>query len=104
MKHIERGEVWIADLGMVRKIRPVLILTPTPEDDELTVVSVVYHTTKLLGNRWELHIPKPWLKDGAFHLQQIDTVPVVTCERRLGRLTDEEFEMIKARLRERLDL
>jgi mRNA interferase MazF len=104
MKYLEPGEAWIADLGMIAKIRPILILTPTPEDDELALVTVVHHTTKLLGNPWELAIPKPWLKSGAFHLQQIETVPVVKCERRLGKLTDEEFELVKEGLRDRLDL
>ena len=45
-----------------------------PEDDELALFTVVHHTTSLSGNRWELPIRKAFLKEGAFHLQQINTV------------------------------
>jgi len=34
---------------------------------------VVLVTTTLRGNRWELNIPKLFLKPGAFHLQQIQS-------------------------------
>ena len=37
-------------------------------------MTVVLHTTALRGNRWELDIPKPFLKSGAFHLQQVQTI------------------------------
>jgi hypothetical protein len=45
--------------------------------DELDLVTVLLHTTSLRGNRWELNIPKPFLKPGAFHLQQIQTISTV---------------------------
>ena len=78
------GEVWTIDLGLAGKVRPCLILTNLPADDELDMVTVVLHTTALRGNRWELTIPKPFLKPGAFHLQQVQTISTVKLERRLG--------------------
>ena len=33
------------------------------------MVTVLPHTTAVKGNRWELNIPKPFLKPGAFHFQ-----------------------------------
>ena len=84
------------------KVRPALLLTDAPADDELDLVTVLLHTTSLRGNRWELSIPKPFLKQGAFHLQQIQTIATVKLERRLGALAEHEMHAICARLKERL--
>ena len=96
------GEVWQVDLGLAGKIRPCLLLTGYPNDDELALVTIVPHTTALRGNRWELAIPKPFLKNGAFHLQQIQSVPTVRLMRRLGALSPDEMTAIQDRLHERL--
>jgi hypothetical protein len=48
------GEVWLVDLGLAAKVRPCLILSDYPADDELALVVVVPHTTAVRGNRWEL--------------------------------------------------
>src|SRR3954452_13586124 len=94
MPAITPGEVWMTDFGMAAKVRPALLLTGTPADDELDLVTVVLHTTALRGNRWEMDIPKPFLKPGAFHLQQIQTVSTVKLERRLGVLSAAEMQHV----------
>jgi mRNA interferase MazF len=99
------GEVWLLDMGLAAKVRPALILTPEPSDAEHALVTVVAHTTASHPqNAWNVAIPKPWLKQGQFNLQQIGTFPTVKLIRRLGTLTDAEFNMIKSRLSERLGL
>jgi mRNA interferase MazF len=99
------GEVWQVDLGLAGKVRPCLLLTAYPADDELALITVLPHTTALRGTRWELAISKPFLaKDGAFHFQQIQSVPVVRLLRRLGALTDREMKSVRARLVERLQI
>ena len=98
------GEVWQVDLGMAGKVRPCLLLTCFPAEDELALITIIPHTTALRGNRWELTIPKPFLKSGAFHLQQIQSVPMVRLLRRLGALTPEEMNAVATGLRERLAL
>jgi mRNA interferase MazF len=45
------GEIWLIDLGLVAKVRPCLLLTDYPADDELALVTVLPHTTALRGNR-----------------------------------------------------
>ena len=77
MPVVNRGETWVVDFGMAAKARPALLLTGAPADEELDLVTVLLHTTVLRGNRWELNIPKPFLKPGAFHLQQIQTISTV---------------------------
>jgi mRNA interferase MazF len=102
MPAISSGEVWQVDFGLAAKVRPALLLTGNPADDELDLVTVLLHTTSLRGNRWELSIPKPFLKPGAFHLQQIQSVSTVRLERRLGVLTEAEMNQVLDALAERL--
>ena len=102
MPAVFKGEVWLVDFGMVAKVRPALLLTGEPADDELDLVTVLLHTTALRGNRWELAIPKPFLKPGAFHLQQIQSVPTVRLERRLGSLTADEMKLVHDAIRQKL--
>lgn len=89
---------------MTAKVRPALLLTETPADDELDLVTVLLHTTALRGNRWEFSIPKPFLKAGAFHLQQIQTISTAKLERRLGALDEEEMNRVLDALAERLGI
>ena len=89
-------------MGIAGKIRPCLLLTDYPEDDELALVTVVPHTTSLRGNRWELPMPKPFLKEGAFHFQQIQSVSVARLMRRLGKLTEPEMGLVAKMLADRL--
>lgn len=101
MPAARRGEVWQTDLGMVAKVRPCLILTDPPNDNELALVTVCHHTTALRGNRWEISIPKPFLKEGAFHLQQVNTISTVKLMRKLGELTPDEWDQFYNRFLER---
>jgi mRNA interferase MazF len=87
---------------MAAKVRPALLLTGNPADAELDLVTVLLHTTSLRGNRWELSIPKSFLKPGAFHLQQVQSVPTVRLERRLGVLNETEMNQVLDALAERL--
>jgi mRNA interferase MazF len=101
---VERGEIWQIDFGIAAKVRPALLLTDEPKDDELDLFTVLLHTTSVRCNRWELVIPKPFLKPGAFHLQQIQTISGAKLMRRLGRLTDSELTTVNNALSKRLRL
>ena len=104
MPGVNPGEVWMIDFGLAAKVRPALLLTGEPATDELDLVTVVLHTTALRGNRWELNIPKAFLRPGAFHLQQVQTVSTVKLERRLGALTAEEMDRVRNALRNRFGI
>ena len=92
------------DFGLAAKVRPALLLTRDPADDEVDLVTVLLHTTALRGNRWELDLPKPFLKPGAFHLQQIQTVSTIKLERRRGVLTSDEINRVLDALANRLGI
>ena len=98
------GEVWQTDLGMQAKVRPCLVLTRAPDENDLAVVTVVSHTTALRGNQWEVNIPKAFLEEGAFDVQRVATIATVKLERRLGALTTQEFDVVLQKLAERLGL
>ena len=102
MPVVKAGEVWMVDFGLAAKVRPALLLTGAPAEDELDVATTLLHTTALRGSRWELSIPKPFLKPGAFHLQQIQTVSTIKLERRLGALTEVEMNLVLDALAQRL--
>ena len=99
-----RGEIWQVDMGIAGKVRPCLLLTDYPANDELALVTVVPHTTALRGNEWEVAIPKPFLKEDAFHIQQVQSISLPKLMRRFGSLTHEEWNMISAKLAKRLGL
>ncbi len=96
--------MWIVDLGLAAKVRPCLILSDYPKDEELALIMVVPHTTAVRNNRWELTIPKRFLKEGAFHLQQLQAVPIVRLQRKIGDLAAEELRAVRSRLVELLHL
>lgn len=49
-----RGEVRLADLGMVQKVRPALILNRPFRDTDRALISVIPHTTISRGSDLEI--------------------------------------------------
>jgi len=98
------GEIWRVDFGMAAKVRPALVLSDYPRDEELALLVVIPHTTAVRGNRWELALPNPFLKPGVFHLQQIQPISLAHFYARLGVLTPEEFKRVKETLVRLLNL
>jgi mRNA interferase MazF len=81
MKRTLPGEIWRVDLGLAAKVRPALVLSDYPQDDELALLVVIPHTTAVRGNRWELAVPKAFLKSpGAFHVQQNQPISLARLE------------------------
>jgi mRNA interferase MazF len=102
---LKPGDVWMLDMGLAAKVRPALILTLEPADHEQALVTVISHTTQIdPANPWGVSIPKSWLREGVFHVQQIGTFPLKYLVRKLGSLTVEEFGRIKLKLALRLGI
>ena len=70
----------------------------------MALVTVTPHTTALRGNEWEVAIPTPFLKERAFHIQQVQSISLPKLMQRLGSMTNEEWDLIAAKLLERLGL
>jgi mRNA interferase MazF len=99
-----RGEVWLVDLGMVEKVRPARILSGPCEANDRVIITVIPHTTTLRGSRFEINIPLPFLKPGAFVVQSPATVPSVRALKLLGRITEPQIRSIEDGLLEWLKI
>jgi mRNA interferase MazF len=72
---------------------------------ELASLVVIPHTTTVRGDRWEVYVPKPFLKSpGVFDLSQIQPADITRFERPLGVLTPDELKRVKDTLVEMLNL
>jgi mRNA interferase MazF len=99
-----RGEVWLFDLGMAAKTRPVLIVSVAYSDADRAIVTVVPHTTQLRGSPFEIALHAPFLRPGAFLVQGISTYPKAWAIRKIGALTRDQMAMVMAGLRDWLGL
>ena len=101
---MNRGEVWLADLGYVGKIRPVLVLSVIPGPDDRALVSYVIRTTSLRGTAYEIIHSAKGMKPGAFDCQGIGTTDRSHFMRKLGRVENTMLSEIETRLSTRLGL
>ena len=91
---VERGQVWLTDLGLAAKVRPCLVLSVPFTDVERALVTLVPHTTKPRDTRFEVTIQARFLKPGAFDAQGLVTVPSVKLIKVLGHLTPEQLQQV----------
>ena len=104
MPNARRGEVWLADLGMVAKIRPCLVMSTGTANTDRALVTLVPHTTSIRGSSFEVPTSSRFLHSGAFDAQNLITVPTVKLIRRLGRLSAEELAAVETAVRSWLGL
>jgi mRNA interferase MazF len=96
MPHVpKRGEVWQVDFGITQKVRPALVMSIPFEDADRALIGVIPHTTAVRGSQFEVHIPAPFLAEGAFLVQGIQALPPKYFLRRLGVLTPEQLRSIE---------
>jgi mRNA interferase MazF len=89
-----RGEVWLFDLGMTEKVRPALVVSVPYGDADRALVTIIPHTTSLRGSQYEIAVPVGFLKPGAFLVQNAATYPNVRAIRKIGKLRDDQFELV----------
>lgn len=104
MPHPNRGEVWLTDLGIAAKVRPCLVLSVPPDPQDRVLAALVPHTTSLQGTRFEVSVPKPFLKARAFDAQGLVTVARPRLLRKLGDLQAGELTLIEAAVKRWLGL
>src|ERR1700741_4625367 len=91
MPRVDRGSVWMVDLGLAAKVRPCLVLSVPTDPQDRVLVTVVAHTTSLQGTRFEVDVKARCLKAGVFDAQQVLTVPQAKLVRKLGDLTADQL-------------
>jgi mRNA interferase MazF len=104
--HLRPGEVWLADLGIAAKTRPVVVVSRYDEDPPRVLVIYVPLTSEDRGSKYEVKMPRlPFLRlEGVANVQGIASLSQRRLERRLGVLPQEVMALIKDALRFALDL
>ena len=100
------GEVWLADLGIAAKTRPVVVVSREDANPPRVLVIYVPLTTEDRGSRYEVKMPKLTFlhQEGVANVQGVASLPQKRLERRLGLLPTEVTARIKEALRFALDL
>lgn len=94
MAQPNRGEVWLVDFGLAGKTRPALVVNVAFGSKDRALITVIPHTTSLRGSSFEIAVPVPYLKPGAFLVQGVTTLPTVDALHRLGVLRSEAFATV----------
>jgi mRNA interferase MazF len=102
----ERGEVWLADLGIVAKTRPVVIVSRNDENLPRALAIYLPLTTQYRNSPYEVVLPNlRFLRQTSFvNVQGIGSIPLVRLEYCLGELPDSVMHDIDAALKLILDL
>lgn len=105
--NLEPGEVWLADLGLAAKTRPVIIVSRNDPCPPRALVICVPVTTQNRGSAYEIVLPRlSFLKQqgSVANVQGIQSIPTVRLEAKLGKLPEDVLLKIKAALLFALDL
>ena len=91
------GEIWLADLGLAAKTRPVLIVSRHDPDAPRALVLYVPITTQNRNSSYEVDLQRPpFLNENSFaNVQGMGSVPTVRLERKLGQLSAEKLAKVK---------
>ena len=94
------GEVWLADLGLAAKTRPVVIVSRHDPDAPRALTIYVPLTTQNRGSRYEVALPKlTFLRElSVANVQGIASLPVTRLERKLGDVPPEVLAQIRKAL------
>lgn len=93
---INRGDIWLIDLGLAQKVRPALILSVAFLDHERALVTYVPRTTTLRSTRFEVIHQAKGFDPGAFDAQSIGTIPTAKLVRCIAQIDRETLKKIEA--------
>jgi mRNA interferase MazF len=94
------GEVWLVDLGLAAKTRPVVIVSRHDPDAPRALTIYVPLTTQNRGSRYEVALPKlTFLRElSVANVQGIASLPVTRLERKLGEVPPDVLAQIRKAL------
>lgn len=100
------GDIWLADLGLAAKTRPVLIVSRLDPDAPRVLITYVPLTTQHRGSRYEIPVGDlPFLhQPSVVNVQGIGSLVEPRLERKLGQLSPAVMAEIKDALRFALEL
>lgn len=104
--HPRPGEIWLADLGLAAKTRPVVIVSRFDPDAPRALIVYVPLTTQNRESSYEVPLPRLGFLNApsVANVQGIASVPSVRLERRLGTLPENTMIEIRRALSFALNL
>jgi len=102
----EPGEIWLADLGIAAKVRPVVIVSRHDDNPPRDLVIFVPCTSQSRPSSYEVALsPKAGLdRETWANVQGIGAIPTPRLIRRLGKLPLENWDSLRQALRFALNL
>lgn len=100
------GEVWLADLGLAAKTRPVIILSREDPDAPRVLVTYVPLTTQDRGSPYEIDLGHlRFLRESSVaNVQGIGSMPAIRLQRKIGSVPAETLAKIKQAIRFAMEL
>ena len=90
------GEIWLADLGLAAKTRPVVIVSRHDPESPRALVIYVPLTSQNRASKYEVQLPQlQFLRsESVANVQGVGSLPVTPLERKLGELPDDALRKI----------
>ncbi len=100
------GEIWLADLGLAAKTRPVLVVSRYDLDPPRAMITYIPLTSQYRESPYEVVLPKLRFlnQDSYANVQGLGSIPKARLDRRLGKLPDNVMAEIKNTIAFALDL
>ncbi len=100
------GDIWLADLGLAAKTRPVLIVSRHDPEAPRALIIYVPLTTQPRGSRYEVPVGQlPFLhQPSVINVQGIGALVQPRLERKLGQVPPDTMAKVKDAIRFALDL
>jgi mRNA interferase MazF len=100
------GEIWLADLGLAAKTRPIVSVSRQDPDPPRYLVLYAPLTTQRRNSPYEVPLPRlPFLdRESVANVQGLGSLPTVRLERKIGRLSVDLVARLKDALAFALDL
>jgi mRNA interferase MazF len=100
------GDIWLADLGLAAKVRPVLVISRYDPEAPRSLIIYVPLTTQHRGSQYEIPVGQLSFLDAAsvVNVQGIGSLVEPRLERKLGQLPPELMAKVKEAMRFALEL
>ena len=100
------GDVYLVDLGLIAKERPMLVVSRFDPDAPRALSLCVPFTTKNRGSRYEVSVGRlPFMRENSWaNVQGLVAVGNEKLLRRLGKLNASQFNEVRDALRFALEL
>lgn len=100
------GEVWLADLGLAAKVRPVLVVSRQDSEAPRALIVYVPLTSQYRGSKYEVPVGQlPFLDMASVaNVQGLGSVIEPRLERKLGQLPADLMAKVKDAIRFALEL